>query len=113
MEQVPDFSEVLKAKGYKAVPRRIDLLRVLWLAKGPLTVDEIGRKVDMNVVTVYRALSDFVRAGLVLRSIGAAGVEGDMRGDIRAAHFSYARGKHHHHLVCSDCGFIKSCVNCN
>lgn len=113
MEQEPDFAAVLKSQGYKAMPKRIALLRTLWLAKGPLTVDEIGRKLDMDIVTVYRALSEFLQKGMVLRSIGAAGTDGDLRGDIRAAHFSYARGKHHHHLVCADCGFIKSCVNCN
>ena len=112
MEPTPDFAALLRVQGFKATPGRVALLRVLWLAKQPLTVDEISRKLDLNVVTVYRALNDFAHKGFVLRGIGAAGIDGDMRGDIRAAHFSYPDHLHHHHLVCVDCGFIKQCVNC-
>lgn len=110
---MPNFATLLHAQHFKATPGRVALLHVLWLAKRPLTVDEISRKLDLNVVTVYRALNDFAHKGLVLRGIGAAGIEGDMRGDIRAAHFLYPKNEHHHHLVCADCGFIKQCVNCH
>jgi len=112
METTPDFKALLHAQDFKATPTRIALLRALWMSKRPITVDEISKRLDANVVTVYRALSEFVSKGIVLRGIGAAGIEGDLRGDIRAAHFSYPTG-HHHHLVCVECGFSKACANCN
>jgi Fe2+ or Zn2+ uptake regulation protein len=103
MEQTPDFAALLRLQGFKATPGRVGLLRALWLAKRPLTVDEVGKKLDLNIVTLYRALESLADQGLLLRGSGT--------GDV--AHFSYPRGMHHHHLICMDCGFIKSCVNCN
>lgn len=103
MESVPDFAAILHTQSFKATPGRVALLRALWFAKRPLTVDEIGRKLDLNVVTLYRALESLAARGLLLRGSGA--------GD--TAHFSYPRGLHHHHLICMDCGFIKLCVNCS
>ena len=100
----PDFSERLRKYGFRATPGRIRLMRFLWLAKRPLTVDEIATHINKDVVTVYRALDDLCRAGLVLRGIGS--------GELRAAHFSYPRSGHHHHLVCADCGFSKACATC-
>ena len=102
MEPIPDFAALLRSQALRATPGRVALLRALWVAKRPLTVDEIGRKLDLNVVTLYRALESLAKRGLLLRGSGA--------GDV--AHFSYPRGLHHHHLICMDCGFIKSCVNC-
>ncbi len=112
IQKQPDFQKELHTNGFRATPERMRLLSVLWVSKRPLTVDEIGRKVDCNVVTIYRALNDLVKTGLVQRGIGAAGIEGDLRGDIRAAHFSYVKKDHHHHLVCVDCGFSKDCAVC-
>jgi Fe2+ or Zn2+ uptake regulation protein len=108
----PDFKKLLQSRGFKATPGRARLLEVLWRAQRPLTVNELGRKLDLNVVTLYRALNDLMQKGLVMRGIGAAGIEGDMRGDIRATHFSYPTESHHHHLTCIDCGFIRTCNNC-
>jgi Fe2+ or Zn2+ uptake regulation protein len=112
MQQTPDFGALLHSRGFRVTTGRIALLRKLWSAKRPLTVDEIGRQLDLNVATVYRALTDLTRKSLVIRGIGAAGIGGDLRGDIRAAHFSYPKDAHHHHLVCIDCGFIRTCATC-
>ena len=108
----PDFRQELHRNGFRATPERLRLVSILWAAKRPLTVDEIARKVNCDVSTIYRILNGLLGKGLIVRGIGAAGVEGDMRGDIRAAHFSYTRKDHHHHLVCADCGFTKQCVVC-
>lgn len=92
---------LLRESGFKATPGRVELLRTLWLARRPLTVGEIGRKLNLNVVTLYRALHDLAQAGLLLRGSGSA----------EAMHFSYPKN-HHHHLVCTDCGFINKCAVC-
>jgi Fe2+ or Zn2+ uptake regulation protein len=96
-----DFKGMLQSRGFRATPGRIALLRTLYLAKHPLTVEEIARKLDLNVVTLYRALNDLADQNLLLRGIG--------HGD--AMHFSYPKN-HHHHLVCADCGFTASCAVC-
>jgi Fe2+ or Zn2+ uptake regulation protein len=97
-----DFKAKLRSSGFRVTPGRVALLRALSIAKRPLTVDEIGKRLDLNVVTLYRALNDLADKGLLMRGSGS--------GD--AAHFSYPRGLHHHHLVCTDCGFIRQCATC-
>ncbi len=96
-----DFTALLRKQGFRATPGRIALLRTLSVAKRPLTVDEIGRRLDLNVVTLYRALNDLAAKGLLLRGNGT--------GD--ATHFSYPKN-HHHHMVCVDCGRTTKCPVC-
>jgi Fe2+ or Zn2+ uptake regulation protein len=103
MELIPDFQTILRSNGFKATPGRIHLLGALWNSTGPLTVDALGKSLNLNVVTLYRALNHLADKGLLLRGNGA--------GDV--THFSYPKGMHHHHMVCMDCGFIKGCVNCS
>ena len=98
----PDYKKLLRSHGFRVTPKREKLLHKLWIVKRPLSVDEIGRSLNVNVVTLYRALTALADAGLLLRGSGS--------GDV--AHFSYPRGMHHHHLICMDCGFIKSCATC-
>lgn len=99
-----DFKGKLRAAKFRATPGRVALLRALWSARNGLTVEELAGKLDLNVATMYRALNDLAEAGLVLRGIHV--------GEERAAHFSYPRAVHHHHMVCSDCGFIRTCATC-
>lgn len=96
-----NFKEILQKRGFRATPGRIALLRTLSVAKRPLNVDEIGRRLDLNVVTLYRALNDLADEGLLLRGTGT--------GD--TVHFSYPKN-HHHHLICADCGFSARCAVC-
>ncbi|TAJ15831.1 hypothetical protein EPO56_00715 [Patescibacteria group bacterium] len=96
-----DFNELLRKKGFRATPGRAALLRTLSTAKRPLTVDEMGRKLDLNVVTLYRALNDLAKKGLLLRGSGVG----------NAMHFSYPKN-HHHHMVCTGCGSSSKCPVC-
>jgi len=96
-----DFRELLQNKGFRATPGRIALLKALSVARRPMNVDEIGRRLNLNVVTLYRALNDLADKGLLLRGKGV--------GD--TVHFSCPKN-HHHHMVCADCGFTKECTVC-
>jgi Fe2+ or Zn2+ uptake regulation protein len=100
MDEKPDFKQLLRSRGFKATPGRIGLLSVLWSAGAPLTVEDLAKRQKLNIVTLYRALETLANEGLLLRGNGDDGV----------AHFSYPRGMHHHHLMCMDCGFIKTCT---
>lgn len=95
------FKELLRKRGFRATPGRVALLKELSASKRPLTVDELGRRLDLNVVTLYRALNDLADKKLLLRGTGV--------GD--AMHFS-SPANHHHHLVCADCGFTVRCARC-
>ncbi|MES2203424.1 MAG: transcriptional repressor [Patescibacteria group bacterium] len=98
-----DCKAELRAAGSRATPGRLALLEVLESAHRPLTVDEISNKLpELNVVTLYRALDALALAGLVRSGIGVK----------RTSHYEYAGRPHHHHLVCTDCGFIRQCAAC-
>lgn len=100
--QSHDCKDELRQAGSKATPGRLSLLKVLEGAREPLTVKQIEQKLHrLNPVTVYRALESLVQAGLVRRGVSE-----------RVAHFEYAGKPHHHHLVCSDCGFTSQCRTC-
>jgi Fe2+ or Zn2+ uptake regulation protein len=96
-----DFKTLLRAQGFRATPGRVALMHALYASKKPLTVDELSRRLDLNVVTLYRALNELAQRGLLLRGSGM--------GD--AMHFSYPKN-HHHHMVCADCGFTSKCGVC-
>lgn len=97
-----DCKEELREAGSKATPGRLALLRELERAEEPLTVKDLERKLRaLNPVTLYRALQALVMAGLVRR--GESG---------RVARFEYAKKPHHHHFVCTDCGFNQTCKTC-
>lgn len=102
MAKVHDCKEELRTAGSKATPGRVALLGVLEREHKPLTVKEMQNKLrTLNPVTLYRALEALVIAGLVRRGFSE-----------RGAHFEYAGKPHHHHLVCTDCGFNKECQTC-
>ncbi len=96
-----NFETLLHKRGFRVTGGRVALLRTLRAAKRPLTVDEIGRRLNLNVVTLYRALNDLANEGLLLRGSGTG----------NAVHFSYPKN-HHHHMVCVDCGFATKCLTC-
>lgn len=96
-----DFKTLLRQRGFRATPGRVALMQAVRNAKHPLTVDELGRRLDLNVVTLYRALNELAKSGLILRGTGVG----------NAMHFSYPKN-HHHHMVCADCGYAANCKVC-
>ena len=74
--------------------------------KAHLSAEDIYRRLmdsdeDIGLATVYRVLTQFESAGLVIRHHfeGGQGV------------FELDRGKHHDHLICIQCGKIVEFVN--
>lgn len=97
----PDFTGILRSKGFRATPGRVELLALLYRADKPLTVEQASKRLRLNTVTLYRALEELADAGLLLRG-----------SDGRTAHFAYASKNHHHHMICTDCGFAQLCRAC-
>lgn len=96
----PSFEEVLREGGYKVTPGRVLLLKTLFGEEQPVTVSYLEKKLKNAVdkVTLYRALESMVASGIV-REV-----------DFRHGHAHYeleALRKHHHHIVCTNCGLVE------
>ncbi len=98
-----DFPSLLRDAGLKATPGRISLLTLLSKEPKPLTVAAIKKKSSKDTVTLYRALEDFVTAGIVRRIDFAHS----------HAHYEIVAGrKHHHHVICKKCELVEDIYLC-
>ena len=94
---------LLRSARLRATPKRIRLLEVLHIMGRPLSVDALHTQVKgMDLVTVYRTMQAFVRAGLVR----------EVRFKDAIVRYEFAHG-HHHHLVCTDCGVVEEIEACD
>ena len=65
----------------------------------------VAEGMDVGLATVYRVLTQFEQAGLLLRNHFETGkAEGK-------AIFELNEGQHHDHLVCIDCGHVEEFVD--
>lgn len=99
MKTTFDFKALLRNAGLKVTFGRVHLLEVLSQQEKPMTVAQLfsSMKKSSDPVTLYRALEVFVGKGLVRRvDLGHT-----------HAHYEFALGAHHHHLVCTSCSRIE------
>ena len=93
----------LKSTGLKATVPRLKILEIF--QKGEqrhMTAEDVYRALlddnsDVGLATVYRVLTQFEAAGLVLKHNFEGG----------QAVYELDRGKHHDHLVCVECGKVE------
>jgi Fur family transcriptional regulator, ferric uptake regulator len=95
-----DDSDQIKNAGLKNTPARTAVIKVLKSAKSPIDVEkiieEVNKETAVNQATIYRILDLYTKKGIVERvELG----EGKYRYELQA--------KHHHHLVCINCGKIE------
>ncbi len=92
----------LKKAGLKATLPRLKILRILEdSADHHLTAEDVYRQLlsageDVGLATVYRVLTQFEAAGLVMRHNFEGG----------RAVFEINHGTHHDHMVCLECGRV-------
>lgn len=92
----------LKKVGLKATLPRLKILRILESAEHPhLTAEDVYKQLmsageDVGLATVYRVLTQFEAAGLVMRHNFEGG----------RAVFEINQGGHHDHMVCVECGRV-------
>jgi len=97
-----DQSE-LKSIGLKATFPRLKILDVFRKAEvRHMSAEDvyralIGESVEIRLATVYRVLTQFEQAGLLVRS----------QFDSGKAVFELNEGDHHDHLVCTNCGKVE------
>lgn len=92
----------LKKAGLKATLPRLKILRILEAAGHPhMTAEEVYKELlkmdeEVGLATVYRVLTQFEGAGLVIRHNFEGG----------RSVFELNQGSHHDHMVCLECGKV-------
>lgn len=95
-------NQELRKAGLKVTMPRVKILQLLENAEGGhLSAEDIYHRLleegeQTGLATVYRVLTQFEAAGLVLRHNFEGG----------KAVFEIDRGEHHDHLVCTDTGTV-------
>ncbi len=98
----------LKKVGLKVTLPRLKILSILENAKDRhISAEEVYKKLlesgdDVGLATVYRVLTQFETAGLVIRHHFESGGQ---------AVFELDAGNHHDHLVCIKCGQVEEFVD--
>lgn len=96
--------DLIRRAGLKATPARTSLIQALEKERFPLSIRELGRKVKApDQSTLYRALKNLCDKALVREIVV----------DKKEARYEMVHGrKHHHHVVCTGCGFIEDIHVC-
>mgnify|MGYP003449831199 FL=1 len=94
----------LRNAGLKATLPRLKIINVFEQSRQRhLTAEDVYRQLlsdglDVGLATVYRVLTQFEQAGLLVRHHFETG----------KAVFELNEGKHHDHLVCLQCGRVEA-----
>lgn len=97
-----DLARLIKEAGLKITRGRVSVLEFLYKNNEPVSIDVIRKKIkNIDNVTIYRILNNFVEKGIVYQTNFRDG----------KAYFEYQE-KHHHHLVCTNCGLKESLDIC-
>ena len=95
-------AQQLKSIGLKATGPRLKILNLFESStQGHLSAEDVYRKllaehIDVGLATVYRVLTQFEQAGILMRHHFESG----------RAVYELNHGHHHDHLVCLDCGRV-------
>lgn len=98
----PHDTADLKKAGLKATLPRLKILRILEEAPAHhLTAEDVYKQLltageEVGLATVYRVLTQFEAAGMVLRHNFEGG----------RSVFEINHGSHHDHMVCIECGLV-------
>lgn len=104
---IVDESQQIKDAGLKITVPRVKVLQILkQQCDNHLTAEGVYKALvelgeDVGLATVYRVLTQFESAGLVLRHYFEGG----------HSVFELAQGEHHDHLVCIDCGRVDEFID--
>ena len=107
MNQPTDIPKELRACGLKATLPRLRILQLFREAKEKhLSAEDVYRllvseNIDLRLGTVYRVLTQFAAAGILLRRHFEGG----------RAVFELHAGPHHDHLLCTVCGKVEEFVD--
>lgn len=103
-----DLVKRLKSKGYRLTSQRSTVFAVLGEnERRPMSPEEIYRSCiekdpGIGLATVYRTLELFCKIGVALPVHLHEGSQ----------YYELYTGKHHHHLVCVECGKVQQVETC-
>jgi len=94
-------TENLRKAGLKATLPRLKILNILERSGGHMTAEEVYKAMieegdEAGLATVYRVLTQFEDAGLVIKHNFEGG----------RSVFELDQGHHHDHMVCVECGKV-------
>ncbi len=96
---------IRKTHKLKVTPPRLSVLDILEHSQKPLSVKSIAKKLSrtrIDTATVYRTITSL----LTLRLVSTVNFSS------KEAYFELAGKKHHHHLICENCGKIVDVESC-
>lgn len=96
----------MKAKALRITSPRLTMLKILAVAKQPLSAEQVHTKGDgaLDLVTIYRSLEAMDEAGIVQRHPLERG---------RSRYALISPGHHHHHVICRRCARIERLPGCD
>ena len=100
-----NFKNILQEAQLKITIPRLIILETLFHLKHPETVQDVHNKLKKNkidLVTLYRTLASFEEKKLVKRI--------DLHKDVVYYELNL---KHHHHIICIDCGAMEDFKLCD
>ena len=101
-----ELSETLRRNGLRATAPRLAVMAALRSNGKPLSVQGIIKRIERRSIdqaTVYRTLN----------TLQAAGVVKSIDFQHGHSHFELTDGKHHHHIVCTQCRKIEDIEDCD
>ena len=103
-----NLASLLRQKGYKLTPQRRAVINAISKSNDHVTPAELYERAHsehagVGLVTVYRTLKMLSNMGLICEMHN----EGNSR-----SYLLRRPAEHHHHLVCSGCGFVVDFASC-
>ena len=99
MDNVINFSDLLKSKGLKVTKHRTSVLEVLSKNTQPLSAEEIYSKlkensISINLSSIYKILDSLSTKNVISKCI---------LGDDNRTYYEMNTSEHKHHLICKTC----------
>jgi Fe2+ or Zn2+ uptake regulation protein len=93
----PDLLATLEDRGYRVTRPRREVANLLGQKQEGFSAEEVcGELPGVGRATVYRAIKLLLEAGVICKLVLPNGGQ----------KYSLARGEHHHHTVCVNCGTV-------
>lgn len=104
MSEMDLVIERLELRGHRITSSRRRVLDAVLAQRGHFTVDDVVRATrKVGRATVFRTMKILLDLNIVCRVLLDDG----------SLHYRVSTGRHHHHLVCTNCGRIEDFSNCD
>jgi Fur family ferric uptake transcriptional regulator len=104
MSEIDLVTERLELRGHRMTTSRRRVVDAVLAQQGHFTVDDVLRKTRrVGRATVFRTMRLLLDLNIVCRVLLDDGT----------LHYRVSTGRHHHHLVCTDCGRVEDFSQCD